>query len=258
MEIKRFYWEELRAGSTGVELTGDELHHLKNVVRLSAGASVVIFNGRGLEARGVVEIVGRDAATIKVADFLQGGRGESPLSITLLQGITKGDKNELIIRKATELGVSAVIFFSTGRTVPKLSEARAASRLARFQRVAIEAAKQCQRPVVPLIALYANLNEALGEVDASLKVALWEDEEGCSLAEALRGHMEEKRAAVLVGPEGGLAGEDVAEAIGKGFIPVSAGPRRLRAETAAIAAVAILQYEAGDMGAAPGLEEEKS
>ncbi len=243
--MRRFFVEEISERATLARITGEEFLHLKKALRLTVGDEVALFNGRGLELRGVIESIGRDYADIKITGTPERSK-ESPLEVILLQGLLKGDKPELIIQKATELGVKEVSFFPTSRTVPVTSAGSAKEK--RWQRAAIEAAKQCGRACLPRINFLKDLNTALSAHEGLFKLILWERESEKGLKEALKAPKAKKGVVVLVGPEGGFSEEDVMAAKNAGFAPVGLGPRILRAETAAIAILAIIQYEFGDAG----------
>lgn len=264
--MRRFFVEDIREDSKKAVIKGGEFSHLKKVLRLRKGDSVALFDGRGLELRGVIESVGRDSAEIAVTavvDVLT----ESPVDVTLLQGLTKGFKPEFIIQKATELGVREVCFYSSGRSVPLLSAEKAGGRERRWRRVAIEAAKQCERAVVPNLCFFKDLKSALVGRTGVLKLALWEGPgregkggvgggggevlsgvERKGLKEAVKEILKDEGVLILAGPEGGFPEEELREAAKDGFKFVSLGSRILRSETAALSAISIIQYELGDMG----------
>ena len=172
---------------------------------------------------------------------------ESPVEITLLQAFVKGDKPEFIIQKATELGASAISFYTTERTVPLAPNPK---REARWRKISIGAAKQCRRSVLPRISVAGSLAKVLAEWESrgALKLALWEGvTEGGTIKEALRSGSGAEGVVVLVGPEGGFSKDEIDAAARAGFRIVGLGPRILRAETAAVAALALMQYELGDL-----------
>ncbi|MBI2413477.1 MAG: 16S rRNA (uracil(1498)-N(3))-methyltransferase [Deltaproteobacteria bacterium] len=241
--MRRFYIEGLSVGSQRAVITGDEFTHLKKVLRLKAGDEVLLFDGKGLELTAEIETVGRDSAEASITGLSE-RKSESHIEITLLQGILKGDKPEFVVQKATELGATAIIFFETSRTVPVIKEGR--GRQTRLEKTAIEAAKQCGRTVLPKI-LITDFRRAL-EAPSSLKIMMMEEGAKKGLSEVLKEHAGVKKIALLVGPEGGLSVEEAGLATAQGFIAASLGPRILRAETAAIAAVAAAQCVSGDMG----------
>ncbi|MBI5826775.1 MAG: 16S rRNA (uracil(1498)-N(3))-methyltransferase [Deltaproteobacteria bacterium] len=243
--MRWFFVEDIKADDSIVRITGTEFTHLKKALRLKPGSTVSVFNGRGLKLSGRIESVGRDNAVVTVEGSTF-NEGESALDLTLVQGLLKGDKPELIVQKTTEIGVKGVCFYSAPRTVPALDEDKARDRVQRWRRVAIEAAKQCGRTVVPRID-YVDFASALAGRGEGLRVVLWENERSRGMGDILEG-CKGGPIALLVGPEGGFSADDVDEAVKNGFIPVSLGRRILRAETAAIAGVSIIQHRLGDLG----------
>ena len=228
---------------TRVVLDAEEARHLRRVLRLRVGDVVRALDGRGRELTVRLTALGARSAEGEILDSATPAR-ESPLHLTLAQGLPKADKLEIIIRMSTELGVTAVVPLLTSRTVP-LGEGR--GRRDRWERVAREAAKQSGRAVVPTIAAPQELAAWLAARDPTgLLVCLWE-RETAPLAERLPA-ARPARATVVVGPEGGLAEEEVAALEAAGAILAGLGPRVLRTETAGPVAVALLQARWGDLG----------
>ncbi|HAO92958.1 MAG TPA: 16S rRNA (uracil(1498)-N(3))-methyltransferase [Deltaproteobacteria bacterium] len=242
MQLRRFYIEGLLEGAKTAVIAGGEFSHLKKVLRLKAGEEVLLFDGKGVELKAVIDTIGRGSAEVAIIGPST-RKTESPVEITLLQGILKGDKPEFVVQKATELGVTAIVFFETSRTVPVIKEGR--GREARLKKAAIEAVKQCGRTVLPEI-LITDFRSALERPD-SLKIMLAEEGASIGLSEVLKKHAKVKKIALLVGPEGGLSEGEEGFAASQGFIAASFGPRILRAETAAISAVSAAQCICGDM-----------
>lgn len=227
---------------TRVILDAAETRHLRRVLRLRVGDLVRALDGRGRELTVRLTALSARSAEGEILDSTIPAR-ESPLHLTLAQGLPKGDKLESIIRMSTELGVAAVVPLLTSRTVPVGS-----GRLARWERVAREAAKQSGRAVVPSLSAPVALGAWLAARDpAGLLVCLWE-REPAPLAERLP-LGRPARATVVVGPEGGLAEEEVAALETAGALVAGLGPRVLRTETAGPVAVALLQARWGDLGA---------
>ncbi len=257
--MKRFYIEVISEDSEYVTITGSEFRHLSAVLRLKEGARVGVFNGLGVELKGRVESIGKTSARMKVTGS-GAVRAESPVGIVLLQALVKGDGPEFIVRKATELGVKEVVFYSTGRTVPVLDKGRAAKGVARLKRVSIGAAKQSGRSILPRISVtdFQSAVDSSGWSGGALKLFLYERLD--AKREGIKGVLRSfgqgggvgagaagAAVVVLVGPEGGFTEEEATLALTKGFRPVSLGPRTLRSETAAVAALSVIQYELGDM-----------
>jgi 16S rRNA (uracil1498-N3)-methyltransferase len=246
--MRRFAIAPERVVDGRVTFDALETRHLARVLRLGPGDTVVASDGAGRDYTVRLEAV-RPRATGVVVAVADAG-GESPLALTLVQGLPRGDKLEAIVRATTELGVARIVPAIAARTVVRLAERRAAARLTRWQRVAREAAKQSGRRVVPDVAPPRALEACLDEArDTDLALCLWEDE-ATPLAAVLATVERPRRVAVLVGPEGGLERREVDAARARGWRAVGLGARILRAETAGPALIAILQARWGDLGMA--------
>ncbi len=245
--MPRFYVPHLRIEKDMVRVEGDEVRHIRRVLRLKAGDEVVVFNGSAKEYVGKIVEETPSSVVITIQNILP-SKGESPLEITLAQGLLKGEKMDYVIQKATELGVKEIIPFVSSRSIPQLEKPRRMKRQQRWEKIAIEAAKQCGRGVVPKIEALQDYPEILQTaVPDFLRLILWE-KEGARLKKALEGLREKGKVFFIVGPEGGLSEEEVGHAKEKGFIPVSLGKRILRSETSSLCLLSILQYERGDIG----------
>jgi 16S rRNA (uracil1498-N3)-methyltransferase len=237
--------DELRTGR--VRLRGAELRHLRDALRLGAGARVALFDGEGGTFLAEVVSIGRSAAELEVLGSIEPG-AESRLSLALAVAIAKGGKLDWIVEKATELGASRILPFTSERTISERTDF--GERLRRWRRIAGAAAAQCGRAVCPEIRDVTSLAEVLGGgAEHDRRVLFWE-EGGLPLA---GGPSEEVRSAlVVIGPEGGFTHEEAGRAETAGFTLAALGPRILRAETAAVAAVTLAQFLWGDLGRAPG------
>ena len=228
-------------------MEGAEVRHVRNVLRLNRGDPITVFDGSGKEYEGTIVGLQSSHLTILVEKVSSPAR-ESHLRITLAQSLLKGEKMDTLIQKATELGVTEIIPFSSARSVPVLSNPRRAERRRRWEKIAIEASKQCGRDILPNIHSLQTYGEMLQRVEPeSLRLILWE-REGLGLKEVLKGSVRMKKVFFIVGPEGGLTQVEIEEAKGKDFIPVFLGKRILRSETAGLCLLSILQYEWGDVG----------
>jgi 16S rRNA (uracil1498-N3)-methyltransferase len=222
-----------------VVLDGEPHRHLAKVLRLQPGDNVLVFDGGGTEIEARVLAVG--PRTIELSLGPRRAVALAPVSITLLQAVPKGERMDLIVQKATELGVAAIVPVLAGRSVARPS----AGRSRRWLTIAQEAARQSGRADVPEVSEPAPLSEAVARVPQGARFVLWEEEHGQSLRRALDGSV--SSITLLVGPEGGLATAEVVEARTHGFVPVGLGPRILRVETAAIVALALVQAAAGGL-----------
>ena len=244
-KVRRFYVAGLSEGSEMAELSGTEFRHLKTVLRLKEGSEIVLFNGRGLEFTAIVESMGKGVAKARIISRKQ-TLDRSPVDIILFQAFLKGDKPEFIAQKATELGVKQVVFFPAERSVARLKTIEAEKRVARLRKVTIEAAKQCGMGFLPEIS-YSEFIPAIKKSFDGLKVFFYEGERKNRLRDVIKTH-KHNSVYVVIGPEGGFSIDEVSAATREDFIPVTLGKRVLKAETAAVTAIAILQYELGDVG----------
>jgi 16S rRNA (uracil1498-N3)-methyltransferase len=210
------------------------------------GGLITVTDPEGNDFRGRVLRLSKTEASIFIFDAFPLGT-ESSLKIILLQALPEKERMEMIIQKATELGVSAIFPFQSERSI-SLKEREAKQKKAhRWQDIAIKAVQQSRRAKVPYVGECRPFQEVLGNCrEDGLKILLWE-KEGENLKGILRQHPAQE-IYVMVGPEGGFATREVTLARAKGFIPIKVGQRILRTETAAIALVGILQYERGDLG----------
>ncbi|QOR37088.1 16S rRNA (uracil(1498)-N(3))-methyltransferase [Billgrantia diversa] len=216
--------------------------HVARVLRLGEGAPVRLFDGAGHEARAVIVEASRKRVVVCI-ESVEAGRGESPLAVHLGQAISKGDRMDYAIQKAVELGVAAITPLYTEHGDVRLKGEREAKKLAHWQAVAASACEQCGRAVVPVVHTPSTLHEWLGERGEMLRLVLHPGTAG-----ALEQDVAPASAALLIGPEGGLADSEVEAAMACDFSLLSLGPRILRTETAPVVALSLLQYRFGDLG----------
>ena len=224
-------------------LSGSAANHVQRVLRLRAGASLVLFNGRGGEYSATLLRADRDATVVRVGEHHAGDR-ESPLQLTLLQGVSRGERMDTIVQKATELGVTRIQPVLTEFSLVKLDAEAAAKKRTHWQAVAIGACEQCGRNRVPDIAAPVAYATALADATAQpgLRLLLAPDASQ-SLVSAAQG----TALTLLIGPEGGLSQREVQLAERVGYVGCRVGPRVLRTETAPLAALALLQGLLGDL-----------
>ncbi len=231
---------------TEVVLTGDRRHYLLHVLRLAEGASLEVFDGTGraFEAR----VVRVDAQEVHLS--LGPPRSAPPRrAVSVLQGLPKGDKLEWVLQKGTELGAAAFYPVATARSVVKLEPRRAEERTARWNKIVEEAARQCRRNDVPRVHAPQPLLEAARALSPGTTLLVLDEEEtAVPLGEAFRACAPGAPVALVVGPEGGLAREEVAALTTLGARGVSLGARILRTETAALAALAVMAHLDGELG----------
>ncbi len=240
-----FVSSEILAGSRAI-LGGAEFHHLR-VRRLQVGHAVVLFDGLGRQRQGIVVDIDKQRAQIDLQVDPSVQR-ESPLHLVLAPALLKGDKLDLVIEKAVELGVSELRPFTCERSISQAS----AARRDRWIRIARGAAKQCQRSVVPDIAAPLPFDELLSSTTAAVRLLFWEHCPPTGLEVPAPQPPTSVSVLAAVGPEGGFTAAETDRAMRAGFRLVGLGPRILRAETAAIAAVTLCQFLWGDLGRGPG------
>lgn len=222
-----------------VPLTPQENHHIECVLRTKTGEVVEIFDGAHRKALATYGISIHGEPALFLAETTATDLQASQTKITLLQGLLKNDKFDWVIEKATELGVHRLIAVACEHSVVTLDEQRAVSRLKRWQTIAKQAAQQCQRSDVPMVEYSSSFAQALHQTQAQASFLLWEQMHQPLLWQALPKQPVDS-VALLVGPEGGFAEKEWKQAQGAGFLACSLGPRILRAETAAIATLSLV------------------
>jgi 16S rRNA (uracil1498-N3)-methyltransferase len=225
-----------------IELPEQAVEHLVRVLRLDAGAPLTLFDGRGGEYAATLIRTGKRAgARVLRHDSVE---RESPLDVTLLQGVARGERMDLIVQKATELGITRIIPVLAQRSVVKLDAKQRERKHEHWRNIAIAACEQCGRNRVPEVLEAQPLSAAVASLPPATTRCLLAAGAQQSLAETAR-RMES--IALLIGPEGGLADDEHVFASANGFIACRMGPRILRTETAGLAALAILQTITGDL-----------
>jgi 16S rRNA (uracil1498-N3)-methyltransferase len=225
-----------------VRLSPEQSRHLETVLRLAPGNEVEVFDGRGVRWRARLE----SAGVLRLGERQEGHRGAS--DVWLAQALAKGEKLDLVVQKATELGATRILPLATERSVVRLDDERGARRLERFRRIAEEAARQSGRSDVPRVdapCALDDLGALLREDPERRGVLLDPAERDVRLAQAVRGAA---KLLLAVGPEGGFSDAERHAAIAAGFVRASLGPLVLRTETAGLAALAIVQHVAGELG----------
>lgn len=222
-----------------LKLPADLCRHIQTVLRLGAGEVIELFNDDGLVARAQL----LDDGSIRLLDVAPAP--EPRCSMSLIQGLPKGEKTELILQKGTELGVNHFYLAAMDRSVGQLKNDRKDKKLQRWSKILQEAARQCHQYHLPTLQAGQPLQEIVGQTDAELKLVLWE--EGCRSLKSALPNVAPKSVAVVVGPEGGISGAEVKMLESFGYTAVSLGPRILRTETAGLAIISVLQYLYGDL-----------
>jgi len=240
--MSRFFVPRDSVKGSVISVTGEEAHHIADVMRLKVKDKVVTFDGTGKEYIGVIKEVGKKSIVIDVTDTREAPKTLAP-RVTLIQAIPKREKIEYLIEKATELGVDSIVPVFTERTIPNWDEEKRASHVIRWRKIAREASKQCGRldiPKVPEIAQFSNI--IIDEKLSGLKLiaALADDTE--PIRRALK-DFKGDQIIIAIGPEGDFTPDEVKSAVGRGFIPVSLGFRVLKSDTAGLFALSVIDYE---------------
>lgn len=234
-----------------VRIDRDQARHIERVLRMVAGDIVQVFDGQGHEYE--VCLQGKEDGFLlaKIVQELH-REVESPLHLSLVQGIAKGDKMDSIIQKAVEIGVQDIYPLSSQHAVVKLENERTNKKVERWQTIAREACKQCRRNRVPTVHVPASFAEMLEIIAGNPVILLYEQEKNNGLKQILYNNRAAfqagKQLFLIIGPEGGFSAEEVAAAREQGALIAGLGPRILRTETAGLAAAAIILYELADLG----------
>lgn len=246
--MARFFVKDEQVKGVQVFIVGSDVRHISKVLRMQPGDCLTLIDEAGTEYEARITQIAPERITCEIVTETSVNR-EPPLEVILCQGLPKGDKLELIIQKGVELGVTRIIPVSCTRSVVQLTEEKAAKRRERWQRVALEAAKQCRRNKVPEVSPLTGFDEALQLIpDGVLAVIPWEDAVGTGLKKVLRSYNNRGQVWIFIGPEGGFTEAEIEKARGKGVVPVTLGRRILRTETAGIAAITMVLYQLGDLG----------
>lgn len=238
MSLPRFYVDaELALGT--VDLPEATSHYLSRVLRLAVGAQIQLFDGSGDEYLSEIIAISKKVVSVALTEQVA-GLPDSSLAIHLGQGLSRGERMDWAIQKATELGVTEITPLFTERCEVRLNDERAEKRLAHWRQIAISACEQCGRSTIPVIHPPQAIAEWMQALQADLKLVLH------PVAQPLTAHQPPKSLAFLIGPEGGLTEAEVAQAAGAGFLPARLGPRVLRTETAPVVALSVAQQLWGD------------
>lgn len=238
--MRRFYLDSLEKGSKELTLTGSEHNHLKNALRLKEEEEVEVFNGRGIVAKCKVSSIRKLQSDLIV---LETSTAEKPhkVDITLINSLTKSIKSEFVVEKATELGVSRIVFFKSERSVVAVgSGSRIENKIKRLKMSAVAASKQCELNYLPQIEIYEKFDDI--EMSGGLKIVCYEEENKKTLKDVLVGD-NSNNITVMIGPEGGFTEVEIESFKNKGFVTAGIGKNILKAVTAGVAVVAMIGYE---------------
>jgi 16S rRNA (uracil1498-N3)-methyltransferase len=247
--MRRFFVDEVKARGGLFSIKGTEAKHIATVLRMGAGDRIVLLDGMGKRFQALIESVHHHEVLVTLERALPSPPA-SPLRISLCQAVIKSSAMDYVVHKTSELGVDQILPFHSDRTLLKQGAHASVNKLRRWRDIAQSATKQSDRikpaEIGPLLT-FRELLERWAREDVK-KLILWEDETTRDLKSLLRSQPPAKQIVGVVGPEGGFSAREIEAAREAGFVPMSLGHRVLRAETAAITLVALLQYEWGDLG----------
>ncbi len=243
MRIPRIYTDSPLGEGSHAELDENAAQHVGRVLRMQAGQELRLFNGDGQDYPATITEAGKKRVEVLVG-APEPNHTESPLQIILGQTLSKGDRMDYAVQKAVEMGVTCIVPLTTERCEIKLKGDREDKRLRHWQSVAISAAEQCGRAKEPEILPVMTVEQWLERTrNCDLRLVLHH-----RTAKSLESINKPSSIALMIGPEGGLTAEEIAQAENEGFLPVALGPRVLRTETAPVAAMALCQWLWGDIG----------
>ncbi|MBR3601398.1 MAG: 16S rRNA (uracil(1498)-N(3))-methyltransferase [Lachnospiraceae bacterium] len=246
----QFFVEPSQIQGTRVVITGSDVNHIKNVLRMQPGEEIAVSNGEdGKEYRCGIEELYEDEIVCTLR-FVKEDGVELSSKIYLFQGLPKADKMELIVQKAVELGIYEIIPVSTKRAVVKLDEKKAKSKIARWQTISEAAAKQSKRRIVPQIHTVMSFKEAVAYAkDMQVKLIPYELAEGMEKTRKIIGSLKPgEDIAIFIGPEGGFEENEIQTALDNGIEPITLGKRILRTETAGFTILSWIMYQLEGMG----------
>ena len=245
--MPRFFVEPDQIIEDKISITGQDVRHIRDVLRLDCAAQIEVCDGLGNDYDCIIEEIKKDVIIAKVLGKTI-SKSETKTRIILFQSLIKGDKIEWVIQKATELGVGKIVPMQTTYCVSKMDKSKKTDgKISRWNKIANSAAKQSGRGIVPEVAMPVTFNQALGLCsDLDLALMAYEKENQRNLREQIQGY-EGKTIGILIGPEGGFSKEEVMEAQKAGIGAITLGPRILRSETASLALLSNILYELGEM-----------
>lgn len=247
MRIPRIYSNQPLSSGQSLILEEDPSRHIAKVLRMQAGRELVLFNGEGGEYRATIAEVGKKRVTVNLGEHSTVER-ESPLQIDLAIGISRGERFDWVLQKATELGVTRILPLLTERTEVKLNGDRLQKKLHHWRQIAVSACEQCQRNRLPQIAEPLRLTGWLAAQEEGdgranpLKLVLHHRSN-----QGLNEYQPPQAVTLLIGPEGGLSDEEIQLALNSGFQALTLGPRVFRTETAPVVGLSLIQYLWGDL-----------
>ena len=246
--MRRFFVEKIIPTGGFLSITGKEARHIVTVLRMKKGETLILMDREGQSFEATIEAVHYKEVKVKITKTVP-PLPPSPIEMSLAQAIIKSHPMEYLIKKVTELGIGSIHPFYSERTVIKLKPEQLKNKMDRWMEIMKSACKQCGRVTLPTLNTPLPFEELINTVPnkKTLKVLLWEDEDKVDLKRLLTSMSFEPHVFAIVGPEGGFTSNEINLAKDAGFQIISLGNRILRAETAAVSLISIIQYEWGDL-----------
>ena len=246
--MRRFFVEKIVLGTDVLSITGKEARHISNVLRMKKGQTLILMDGKGKLFEAIIKTLNYKEVKVKINKSIS-PPPPSPIEISLAQALIKSHPMDYLIQKVTELGISSIHPFYSERTVIKLKSSHLINKMDHWVEIMKSACKQCGRSTLPALNPPLPFEEIIKNAldKKTLKILLWEDEDKIDLKRFLRSMSSTNHIFVIVGPEGGFTLNEINLAKDAGFHIVSLGNKILRAETAAVSLLSIIQYEWGDL-----------
>lgn len=240
----RFFINPEQTLDESITITGNDVNHIKNVLRMKIGEEIQISDGQDREYYCIIDAIEQERIIAKIVD-IEGSTSELSTKVTLFQGLPKSDKMELIIQKAVELGVYEIVPVATKRSVVKLDDKKATKKIERWNMIAQSAAKQSKRSIIPKVSNVMSFSQALTYAsELEMNIIPYENADGIDKSrEIIKSIKGKKSLGIFIGPEGGFEEKEVEKATGIGTNIVTLGKRILRTETAGMAVMSIIMFE---------------
>lgn len=245
--MHKFFVSRENIKENSILIIGDDVKHIGKVLRLKTGSEINVSDGQGLEYICLIDSIDKNEVICTVKESFQ-NETESPISITLFQGLPKSQKMDLITQKGVEIGIAEIKTVISKRVIVKTDTKDISNKIERWNKISLEASKQSGRGKLLEVKSPVSFKEAIDSISKfDLVVMPYENQEGIGLRKVLQENPLCKNIAIFIGPEGGFEDEEVEYARSKGVHTVTLGPRILRTETAGFVASTIILYELGDI-----------
>ncbi|BBB92779.1 MAG TPA: 16S rRNA (uracil(1498)-N(3))-methyltransferase [Methylomusa anaerophila] len=234
--------------TSNINIINEDARHISRVLRMTVGEKLIVVGDDGQAGRATITRITPDTVAVMLEEILINDT-EPPIQVWLAQGLTKGDKMDYIIQKAVELGVAGIVPVITENCVVRYNEVKKTDKVKRWQKIAAEAAKQCRRSQIPEVKTVTHLSDLFGEeICSGAKVIMCYEGDASQGIRSILTASDRQSYVIIIGPEGGFSDSEVRICENNGALTVTMGPRILRTETAALAALTVIMYQHGDLG----------